>query len=222
MTRSNSQIRVRTFSSALPEGEKLLWQGAPSTWEIARRILHVRAVAVYFALLLGWRILSGFSDQKTISDIGLESLPLLLVGVSALVLLAFLSWLMARTTLYSITTHRLLMQIGVALPLTVNIPFSKIKSADVVRGKNGSGDIVLTVDGLHRLAYVHFWPHVRSWYVKNPQPAMRALLEVQEVAILFSKALHAAVGQPERLFVSPQTSSFIQPVAPQSAALATA
>ena len=201
---------------------KLLWQGTPSTLEIARRILHVRAVAAYFGLLLGWRLFTGVSEQKSMSDIVLESIPLLLVCMVALGLIALLAWLMARTTLYSITSHRILMQIGVALPLTVNIPFSKIKSADFVRSKNGAGDIVMTVEGLHRLAYIHFWPHVRDLYVKNPQPAMRGLPEVQEVALLFSKALHASSGQPERLLVSSHRSSNQNAITPQSSALATA
>ncbi|MFM7084456.1 MAG: hypothetical protein ACKOW3_05575, partial [Hyphomicrobium sp.] len=103
-----------------------------------------------------------------------------------------------------------------------NIPFSKIKTADVVSAKNGTGDIVMKVDGLHRLAYVHFWPHARDLYIKNPQPAMRGLPKVQDVAILFSKALHTAAGQPERLLVSSEISTIPHTLTPQSSALATA
>ena len=36
----------------LPEGERILWQGAPDWQVIARRVFHVNKVAIYFALML--------------------------------------------------------------------------------------------------------------------------------------------------------------------------
>lgn len=199
MIKNQSPINVDKLPQPFPDGEELLWQGSPSSFESARRILHVGVVTLYFGLLLGWRILLDIRDGKESLHILLNSVPLLLSALVAVSLLLLLSWLIARTTVYSITTHRLLMQIGVALPMTVNIPLKKIRSADVLQRSDGSGDIVLSVKDLEHLGYVHFWPHVRSWSVRNPQPSLRALENVEQVATLFSKALHASAGQPERL-----------------------
>lgn len=207
MIKEYTPIKIRELPGPLPEGEELLWQGSPSSLETARRVLHLGAVTFYFALLMGWRIFSDIREAKDGLDIFLNSIPLLLAALLALSILGLLSWLIARTTVYSMTTHRLFMQIGVALPMTVNIPFNKIKSADVLQGTNKAGDIALSVENLRRPSYVHFWPHVRAWSFRNPQPAMRALEDVDEVAILFSKALHAAAGQPGRLSLQTQTRS---------------
>ena len=37
---------------ALPEGEHILWQGAPDWKVLARRVFHTRKVAVYFATFI--------------------------------------------------------------------------------------------------------------------------------------------------------------------------
>jgi hypothetical protein len=45
---------VRGLPENLPEGEHILWQGGPKWTALAVRALHVRAVAIYFALLAVW------------------------------------------------------------------------------------------------------------------------------------------------------------------------
>ncbi len=50
----------------LPAGERILWQGGPQWGAVAVRILHVRAVALYFAVLLAWSVGSAISHGATL------------------------------------------------------------------------------------------------------------------------------------------------------------
>jgi len=47
---------VRGLPEKLPEGEHILWQGAPDVRALAREALGVRWVAGYFAILTIWRV----------------------------------------------------------------------------------------------------------------------------------------------------------------------
>ena len=47
-----------SLPGALPPDERVLWCGGPGGAQLARYALHVRKFAVYFALLLGWRLLA--------------------------------------------------------------------------------------------------------------------------------------------------------------------
>ena len=48
--------------SEIPPGERVLWVGGPDTGAMARYALHWRKVAVYFVLLLAWRLLAVWRD----------------------------------------------------------------------------------------------------------------------------------------------------------------
>ena len=43
---------LKSLPARLPEGEKLLWQGAPRAGVLLRRMFHLRLVAAYFATIL--------------------------------------------------------------------------------------------------------------------------------------------------------------------------
>ena len=207
----------------LPEGEKLLWQGSPSATEIARRVLHIDLVAVYFAALMTWRLCAGLYDGHALSQIAVDSIPLAGMTVASLAILAVLGRLMARTTIYSITSRRVVMRFGVALPMTVNLPFKAIQSADVALRPDGSGDIALGVDSLGKLTYLHLWPNTRPWHLRKPQPQLRSVPDAQNVAALLSRALHANAGSPEKATRPAAAVRPAQPVAaPSGAATAAA
>jgi hypothetical protein len=182
----------------LPEGEQLLWQGSPKAAAIARRVLHIDLVAAYFAALLAWRLIAGFYDGHAPSQIAVDSIPLLVMAAAGLAILALLASLMSRTTIYSITSRRVVMRYGVALPMTVNIPFKAIHSAEVALRADGTGDVALAVDDLGKLTFLHLWPNTRGWHLRKPQPSLRALPDAQAVATLLSRALHTAAGSPEK------------------------
>jgi hypothetical protein len=182
----------------LPEGEQLLWQGSPSVKATAFEVLHVGWVAAYFAALLGWRLVAGLSDGQALSQIAIDSIPLAGMAVAAISILSVLARLIARTTIYTITSRRVVMRYGVALPMSVNVPFKAIQSADVAIRRDGAGDIALQVDDLGRLSYFHLWPNTRAWFVRKPQPSLRALPDAQKVATLLSRALNAFAGTPDK------------------------
>lgn len=182
----------------LPEGETILWQGSPAAGLVARKVLHVGLIAVYFGLLLGWRVLTGTAEGQPLTEIAFNSIPLLLTAAAGIGLIGLLAHFIARTTIYTITSRRVVMRFGVALPITVTIPFTSIRKADVRDTGAGSGDISLTVEGLGRLGFAHLWPHTRGWYLRKPHPTLRGLADVSTAAAVLSRALHAADGQPTR------------------------
>jgi hypothetical protein len=182
----------------LPEGEQLLWQGSPAAVATARRVLHIGLVAVYFGLLLTWRLVAGLSDGHSLAEIAVNSVPLLVLSATALAIIGGLAYLIARTTIYTITSQRVVMRYGVALPMAVDIPFKTIKNANVSLRPDGTGDIALEVEKLGRLTYFHLWPNTRAWYLRQPQPTLRALPDAAGAAALLSKALNAAAGTPEK------------------------
>jgi hypothetical protein len=184
----------RGLPDHLPEGETLLWQGAPSFRQLAVSAFHIRKVAVYFAILLAWRIGTGIGDGLGALEIAQGSAPLAALSALGIGTIALLAWLSAATTVYSITSKRVVLRVGIALPITVNIPFHAIVAADVRRGAGVTGDIALTLPAGQRIAYLHLWPHVRPWQMKRPKPMLRALPDLDRAAAVLAPALAAATG----------------------------
>jgi hypothetical protein len=180
----------------LPEGEKLLWQGSPETVGVARQVMHIRIVAIYFALLAAWRIATSAYDGYSAGETLIGLVPILVAAGVTMGILWLLAYLIARTTIYTITSQRLLMRFGVALPITVNLPFKAIRSADIVTRADGSGDIAITTHAQRQLGYVHLWPHARPWHLREPKPMLRALPDIAGTAAILARALKQAAGQP--------------------------
>jgi hypothetical protein len=181
--------RIRGINEPLPSGERVLWQGAPDWRALARTALHIRTFALYFALLLGWRLTASLADGRTLID-ALQSCSVLAVlALIALGLIAGFAWLSARTTIYAITTDRVVMRVGVAMPIYVNIPFSGIETAALRDYRNDRGDIALGLKEDVRLAYLHLWPHARPWQLAHPQPMLRAIPAASSVAELLAERL---------------------------------
>ncbi|RYF35330.1 MAG: PH domain-containing protein [Comamonadaceae bacterium] len=180
----------------LPKSERLLWQGAPDWRLLARDALHVRGLAIYFAVLLIWRGANAMAGGGTVADALLSVMLLAPLAVLALATLAMLAWLMARTTVYTITDRRVVMRVGIVLTITFNLPYRAIAGASLHARKDGSGDIALALeDGKDRIAYAHLWPHVRPWRVKRSEPMLRSLTDADAVATLLAGALAEAAGQ---------------------------
>lgn len=180
----------------LPSGEDILWQGSPDWKSLALHVFHVRAVIVYFVLLAGWSLATGLSRgdaADVIASNAFGNLPFAVIGLGILYLLA---WLIARSTIYTITTERVVIRAGVALPKAINIPFSAIGSASVKLRKNGNGDIPLETTGSDRIAYLLLWPHARPWRITKAQPMLRGLPAAADTAELLAGALAAKAGQP--------------------------
>lgn len=180
----------------LPPGETILWQGVPQWGGIARRGLFLRSIAIYFALMAVLQGASLAADGVGVVDTVLGASLVMLVAALPIALLAGFAVLAARTSLYTITSRRIVFRVGVALPMTVQIPFALIDSAAVSRHPDGTGDILVTIAKPHRVSWIALWPHVRPLHLKQPQPMLRALPDADAAALVLSRALAAAADMP--------------------------
>ncbi len=179
----------------LPEGEAIIWQGAPDWKRLALDALHVRAVAIYFAALTGLGVVQALRGAATWTGFGMT----VTVGLLGVSILAAIAWGSARTTLYTITNRRVVMRIGIALPKCINLPLATIGSADLALNADGTGNVALSLNTAQRLGYLQLWPHARPWQLKDPQPMLRAVPDAQQVATKIARACGArlaAVPQP--------------------------
>jgi hypothetical protein len=187
---------IRGLPALLPRGEALLWQGTPRWQSLAVRAYHVRKVAIYFGVLVLWRIGVGIHDHHSVSAVAASCLVLLALGGIATGVLSLLAYLNARSTVYSITSRRLLLRHGVAVPLTLNVPFTLIESADLRNFADGTGDISLRIAREQRIGYLITWPHLRPGQITHPAPCFRALSDAAHAASLLGAALAAESKQP--------------------------
>jgi hypothetical protein len=182
----------------LPAGEHILWQGRPCGFGIAFRALHLRLVGLWFIGLALWAALPPLLAGEGGQALTLAA-PTLGVGAGAVVLLALLGWLSARTTTYTITNRRLVMRIGIALPMTLNLPFALVESAECRLYPDGSADLPLRLRAGNRVAYLHLWPHARPWSVNRPEPMLRSVAKGGDVAQILAGALAAHRAVPEEV-----------------------
>lgn len=201
----------------LPPGEFMLWQGAPRWQSLARHAFHTRAVALYFLALVllhcAWKFTGG---QPLITAVG-GALWLILLGTIAIALLVLLAWAMSRSTLYTITNQRVVLRFGVAFPMAINLPFSRISDAGLRRYADGAGDLALTMAGPVRAGYIILWPHAQPWHYAPPRPMLRTLPDAAAVARILADALTAArTNAPESADAPPaivSTAAVTLPVA---------
>jgi hypothetical protein len=187
-------VRRQPLAPSLPAGEVVLWQGAPSFRSLVRRALHLRTLGIYFAALVAWNGVAAFQAQPSAAAVGLTALRAMAVSLAVLGFVTLVGWLVARTTRYTITSRRVLMRIGVALPMTLNIPFAIVGGAGLKVHADGTGDIPLALTGSGRAAYLHLWPHARPWRLGKPEPMLRCVPEAARVATILGHALQAVSG----------------------------
>jgi hypothetical protein len=180
----------------LPAGEGILWQGSPAWWPLARRALHLRGLAIYFALLVLWRMAESWREGASALETLASSGMILGLGLVCLGTLLVIGCASAKAALYTVTNQRVVMRVGVALPMTINIPFSAVEAAAVRRYADGTEDIVLTLMEGHRVSWVALWPHTRPWRVSKPEPALRAVPQSAGAAQAIARALAASADQP--------------------------
>ncbi len=187
---------LRGLPERLPEGERLLWQGAPDWRRMALNVFHIRGLALYFGAIIAYCLAAAAMDGTPLQDAALSTAKL---AGAALVPIGFLTayaWLVGRSTTYTITDQRVVMQFGLALPMTINLPFRKIESAELKLRANGFGDISLLLNSADRLAYLVLWPHARPWRLGQAEPTFRAVPDVGRVGQLLARALAASADMP--------------------------
>ncbi len=189
----------RGLPAKLPEGERVLWKGAPTVSGLAVRAFHVRKVAVYFLLLGLWKALSAQAAGLPVAEAATRFGVMALFGAAAVCILTLIAWGYARTSVYTLTDKRLVLRSGIALPVTLNLPYSRIDGASLRLFSDNTGDVVLIPRNEERVPIVVLWPHMRPWRITRPQPMLRSVPDAVHVASLLAAALK---GQPVRV---PQT-----------------
>jgi len=189
------QEPIKGLPQTLPEGERILWQGAPSAWALTRDALRLRWVAGYFALLFGWRTVS-LAAEMSWARAATESSFFLVLGAGCCALLAAIGWAQARSTVYTVTDRRVIMRIGAALTMTMQFPYKWVGAADLVTRPDGTGTIALRTLGETRFSYLLLWPHARPWRFARTQPALRCIPEAAKVARLVAEAAGASAPMP--------------------------
>ncbi len=192
MTHDDFEVEpIPGLPEELPAGEELLWQGAPQPWRAAWTVFPLRLIAAYFLLIAAWRLVGAINGASSIGE-GLVSILWLGIPAAATFgILGLIAWLVSRTTVYTVTSRRVVIRAGIALPITVNIPFEVVKGAALKTYPDGTGDIPLSLAESQRIGYLALWPHVRPWRLARPQPMLRAIAECDRVADLLSAALVA-------------------------------
>ena len=199
----------------IPEGERVLWYGRPEWVSLARNAYRGDLVAAYFGALAIW---NAVMDSEAGYMAAAEAIgKTLALGAVCLGLLGLLAWLSARTTLYVITSRRVVMKVGIALQIFFNIPYSQIASAALRKFNDGTGEIPLALAAGRRIAYMNLWPHARPFHMAHPQPALRSIPDAGDVAEILRQAMIAEaqtrlglvhVAAPEQAVSTDQQTAF--------------
>jgi len=187
---------IRGLPEQLPEGEYILWQGAPDLRRLAREALGVRWIMAYFAILVVWRV--GVSSTENPLSVSIShAVPFIVAGAITCALIYLLAYVQARSTVYTLTNKRVAMRIGAALTMTLNLPYTWIGTAQLDLKKSGHGTLVMELIGETRLSYLMTWPHVKPWSMARTKPALRCIPEAEKVAQIFADAAETRVSEPQ-------------------------
>ncbi len=186
---------IKGLPAVPPDGEQILWQGSPEWRDLAIHAFHVRKAAIYFGLLVAWYVISSAYDGMAMLQLLTGTSTFALISLACISLLGLLAWGYARSTIYTLTSKRLVLRHGIALPITINIPFSQIESAAMSHHAGGTGTVsVRPVKGV-RLAWLALWPNVRAWHLARPEPSLRCISSPDKVASMLAEAIrHAEQG----------------------------
>lgn len=184
-----------------PEGERILWTGAPKAGELGHRLFATKWIGGIAVLLAVSSLFSPLHANATVGQHAMIVVMLLLAGALGIGFAMFWGWLVAINTRYTITNERIVIRHGVTMPMSINVPFAKIATASTkVRG-DASGDVsVALLDG-NRVSWFAAYPHTRPWTWQGVQPAFRCVPEAGNVARLLHDALVAHVTDHGDVYV---------------------
>ena len=181
---------IRGLPERPPEGEVILWQGQPNWLRLTVDSLNLWWVLAYFIFLFVWRFIS-VSDLMPIDQALLVSFPFLALALIVALLLLLVGFIQAKATVYTITNKRIVMRIGAALTLTLNLPFTEIENAAIASSSKNFGSIAIDTKRDNKFSFLVLWPHVRAWHFKKPQPSLRCIPNATEVAEILANAAKA-------------------------------
>jgi hypothetical protein len=189
---------IHGLPGKLPPGEEILWQAAPRWQTLAVRAFRIKWVAAYFSLLVAWRIGGSLMAGHDLHYAVASGLSGIILGAVVVGIFSAYSWIISRSTSYTITNRRVVITYGMALPKSLNLPFARIEGADMALNPDGTGNILLHLPEKTRLSYILLWPHVRAGAKSRPEPMLRAVVDPQKAAQILSQAFADSIGTDER------------------------
>lgn len=212
---------VKGLPEALPEGEKVLWQGRPSAIALVFGAFRLRWVLGYFLVMTLFRVANLSSNGVETGRLNDVLLTSLLFCTAALVLIFGLSFAMSRAAVFTITNRRVVLRYGAAIRKYVNIPFSKMAGAQMRRKGARVGDMSFQLDGPERPPYLHLWPFARPFMFSKPQPMLRGIEDAESVAQLLARAVFENAPDKVRLELGRADSQAQSSVPPKTSIPAT-
>lgn len=180
-----------------PEDEEVLWQGRPAWWSLTKRAFHVRKIGLFFVIVGALYATDALMTGQGVAEATGQLVSQLLIGALAIGLLSAIGWWMAESTVYTITNRRVVMRIGAALPMNVNLPYARVEEANVRHHRDGTSDITLRLFDTEKVRFLLFWPHARPWHWRRPEPAMRVVPDGDRAARVLAEALEAERAREE-------------------------
>lgn len=177
-----------------PKDETILWQGEPHILPVLHEVFRIGWVTLYFAALTGWAVWEALGAGMAVDAALMAASVLIFPYLFVATLLTGLAYSVARTTVYTITSKRVIIRAGVALSKAVNIPFAQTAGAQVRRIARRHMDISLQLSDDAKIAYAMLWPHVRPARWKRAQPMLRALPADSKAVNILTEALTAYHG----------------------------
>ncbi|MEO1188424.1 MAG: photosynthetic complex putative assembly protein PuhB, partial [Pseudomonadota bacterium] len=157
---------------------------------LAFNAFRLRWVLGYFIAMTVFRIANLSSNAASSAQMTDVLMSSTLFCAAAFGLILALSFAMSRAALFTITNKRVVMRYGAAIRKYVNVPFSKMAGAQLIRKSARVGDISVQLDeDRGRPPYLHLWPFVRPFKYSKPQPMMRGIEDVEKVASILARAV---------------------------------
>lgn len=188
---------IRGLPVDLPEGEEILWQGAPDWFALARESLWLDWVAAYFVVLFAWQTYAA-ADALPLAQAAVASSFFLVLGAVVCLVLIATAFVLAKTTVYTVTTRRVALRIGAAVTINLSLPYTRIGNANLGLRKSGVGTIAFELmGGDNDISYFLCWPHVRPWRMSRTEPALRCIPDAARVAGIIAEAAETRVAEPK-------------------------
>ena len=186
---------VRGLPGDLPQGEKILWQGAPDWLRLSIDAFKIGWVAAYFAGLIGWRFIDKLSQGEDPLVAFTTAFAVIPLALMAIALLVGLAWVHARSAVYTVTDKRVVMRFGAALTKAINIPFKIIESASADVKADGGGCVAVKLVQPNKIPLLLLWPHRKPGTIRHPEPAFRSIKDAAICAPILAQALRLAHAQ---------------------------
>ena len=187
----------------LASDEAVVWQGHPSWRLMAREVFHLRLLVAYLTFLVGLDVYQAWAKAIPLEKALHDSVPLAVIIVALLAAVLGIAWLTARSTRYTITTRRVILAYGIALPATLAIPHARIKKIELALGARDHGDIALSLEAGDHMPYLKLWPYARPWRLAHPQPMLRCVPQAAIVAGLATRAVATTAQERIAPMVAP-------------------